>query len=168
MTSVLDQSGRVRPEYVHVPKLVRPGMLLALDDATLKWYDITPAATPVPRDIRELACDAVCRASQAGELELSGDLGFVILHRCGEDFYFLIVATWRNDNELWETVRAKSGADEPGFEPWPTEGTHRPTFCVWELGAVCHEQQAWSRYLRSRRDVSARQAYLLDTHEGTV
>src|SRR5207253_10539067 len=118
--------------------------------------------------IRDLACDAVCRGSQSGELDLAGDLGFVILHRCGEDFYFLIVATWRNDNELWETVWAKTGAEETRFEPWPAEGTHRPTFCVWELGAVCHEQQAWSRYLRSRRDVSARQAYLLDTASGEV
>ena len=74
----------------------------------------------------------------------------MILHRCGESFYFLLVSTWRNDNELWETVWAKDGDDELGFQPWPIEGTHRPTFCVWELGAVWHEQQAWSRYLRSR------------------
>ena len=44
--------------------------------------------------------------------------------------------------------------------PWPADGTHRPTFCVWELGAVCHERQAWSAYLRSRRDAPARAAYV--------
>ena len=66
----------------------------------------------------------------------------MILHRCGEAFYFLLVSTWQNDNELWETVWAKNGSDDLGFRPWPLDGTHRPTFCVWELGAVWHEQRA--------------------------
>ena len=35
-------------------------------------------------------------------------------------------------------------------------GAHRPTFCVWELGAVCHERDAWSRVPRSARDEAAR------------
>ena len=92
----------------------------------------------------------------------------MILHRCGESFYFLIVATWRNDNEVWETVWAKNGESEVSFRPWTLEGTHRPTFCVWELGAVWHEQQAWSRFLRSPRGAAAREAYLRDTFEGQV
>ena len=79
----------------------------------------------------------------------------MILHRCGKSFYFLIVSTWRNDNELWDTVWAKNGDEEDVFSPWPVEGTHRPTFCVWELGAVWHEQQTWSEYLRSERDEAA-------------
>jgi hypothetical protein len=168
MSTVTDHQGKVGADYVHVPKVVRPGTILVLDDAVLKWYEIAPAPTPVPLRVRELAYDALCRGSRAGELELDGDLGFVILHRCGESFYFLLVSTWRNDNELWETVWAKDGADAATFEPWPVEGTHRPTFCVWELGAVCHEQQAWSRYLRSARDASTRQAYLLDNFAGDV
>ena len=95
-------------------------------------------------------------------MPLSDDLGFVILHRCGPDFYFLITCTWRNDNELWETVWAKTGDADAAFSPWPAAGTHRPAFCVWELGAVCHERLAWSRYLGSERDADARQAYLED------
>ena len=168
MSSLLERQGHVRPDYAHVPKIARPGSMLVLDEAVLKWYDIAREGTPVPLGVRERAYDALCRGSRSGELEISGDLGFVRLHRCGESFYFLIVATWRNDNELWETVWAKDGAGQQTFEPWPVEGSHRPTFCVWELGAVCHEQRAWSRYLRSTRNASARQAYLLDTYEGEV
>jgi hypothetical protein len=167
VNSVLERTGQVRHDYTHVPKLVRPGSILALDDAILKWYDIAPAAESVPYDVRELAYEALCHGARSGRLELSGDLGFVILHRCGESFYFLLVSTWRNDNELWETVWAKNGAGAT-FEPWPVEGTHRPTFCVWELGAVCHEQRAWSRYLRSPRAPSDRQEYLLDSFTGEV
>jgi len=168
MSTVLERSGQIRPDYTHVAKLVRPGSILFLEDAILKWYEIAPADAPVPVGIRERAYDALCGGARSGELELSGDLGFVILHRCGESFYFLLVSTWRNDNELWETVWAKTRSEDPTFEPWPIDGTHHPTFCVWELGAVCHEQRAWSRYLRSPRDASARQAYLLDAYEGEV
>lgn len=158
----------VRTEYLHIAKLIDPAPTIALGDATLKWYDIAPEAEPVPAEIRQLARDRLEQAEASGELDFSGDVGFVILHRCGESFYFLIASTWRNDNELWETVWAKPSDDENAFEPWLVEGTHRPTFCVWELGAVWHEQQAWSRYLRSERDDSAQQAYLQDSYEGPV
>ena len=168
MSSLVEQIGEVSPDYVHGPKLAQPRPILAFDQALLKWYDVAPESMPVPLGVRELAYDALCRGSRSGELDLCGDLGFVILHRCGESFYFLLVSSWRNENELWETVWAKTGADHASFAPWLTEGTHRPTFCVWELGVVCHEQRAWTRYLRSRRDASARQAYLLDTYQGEV
>ena len=166
--SVLERLGHVAADYVHVTKLARPGPRLVLADAVLKWYDIAPADAPVPLELRTLARAALAEASDEGRLGLSGDLGFVILHRCGPSFYFLLVSTWRNDNELWETVWAKDGDDDPGFRPWPVDGAHRPTFCVWELGAVCHEQLAWSRYLRSRRDEAAKEAYLRTSYEGPV
>ena len=49
--------------------------------------------------IRVLARGSLPRRAESGSLALDDDLGFVILHRCGESFYFLIVSTWRNDNE---------------------------------------------------------------------
>ena len=133
----------------------------------LKWYDIAPADEPVPGPIRALARATLRGAIDSDAIDLKDDLGFVILHRCGEGFFFLLVSTWRNDNELWETVWARSD-DAAGFRPWPLAGTHRPTFCVWELGAVWHEQQAWSRFLRSERDADAREAYLEDSFAGEV
>jgi hypothetical protein len=103
-----------------------------------------------------------------GDLGLEDGLGFVLLHRCGEDFYFLLVSTWRNENELWETVWAKCGGEDVFFHPWPTDGAHRPTFCVWELGAVAHEREAWTRFLESARDDAAKRAYLRDGYSGIV
>jgi hypothetical protein len=157
----------VSTEYRHLTKSATPALVIALGDSWLKWYDIAPADEPVPAPIRALARGTLRGAVESGAIELDDDLGFVILHRCGESFYFLLVSTWRNDNELWETVWAKAD-DSTGFEPWPLEGSHRPTFCVWELGAVCHEQRAWSRFLRSPRDEGAREAYLQDTFAGEV
>lgn len=165
--SAVEQVG-VRPDYEHLSKLVRPEASLTLGDTVLKWYDIAPAEAPVPLAIRALARRNLRDGARSGRLALSGELGFVILHRCGESFFFLLLSTWRNDNELWETVWAKNGDEAVSFRDWPIEGTHRPTFCVWELGAVGHEQQAWGRYLRTPRDEAAKQAYLHDLFEGEV
>ncbi len=164
--SVLERIGTIAPDYEHVAKLVSPGPSIVVADAILKWYDIAAESTPVEDDVRALAEVALREAARAGELSLAGDLGFVILHRCGESFYFLLISTWRNENELWETVWAKDGDSDQTFHAWPTEGTHRPTFCVWELAAVCHEQREWSRYLRSARDDTAKQAYVRSSFEG--
>ena len=165
--SVAAASEVVRPDYRHGLKLVQPASTVALGDAVLKWYDIAPREEPVAEHVRSLALRGLADAVRLGELRLGEALGFVILHRCGAGFHFLLVSTWRNDNELWETVWAKDG-DASGFHPWTLEGAHRPTFCVWELGAVWHEQQAWSRFLRSDRSPAAEAAYLQDAFEGEV
>jgi len=165
--TVLEKEG-VRPDYEHIAKVVVPGQSVSLGDAVLKWYDIAPEDAPIPVAIGDLARLGLADAARLGELRFGDSLGFVILHRCGESFYFLLVSTWQNDNELWETVWAKDGDDDPEFHPFPLEGSHRPTFCVWELGAVAHEQAAWSRFLRSRRDRDARFEYLRDAFQGVV
>ena len=165
--NVLERNG-VRAGYEHCEKLALPGTSIALGDTVLKWYEIAREDAPVPASVADLARLGLVEASRLGELRLGGELGFVILHRCGEDFYFLCVATWQNDNELWQTVWAKDGADDPEFHPWPMDGTHRPTYCVWELGAVMHERKAWIRFLRSRRDQEARHEYLRDSFAGAV
>ena len=158
----------VRLEYRHRLKLVEPASTVALGDAVLKWYDIAPPDEPVSEHVRALARRGLADAARLGELRLGDALGFVILHRCGAGFHFLLVSTWQNDNELWETVWAKDGDDDPEFHPWPLDGSHRPTFCVWELGAVAHERLAWSHYLLSDRAETATRDYLRDSFEGLV
>ena len=165
MQTAARTQAEVGHDYEHVTKAVTPGQILDLDPTRLKWYEIARRQAPVPAHIRELALRGL-RSTGADGLELREELGFVILHRCGDDFYFLIVSTWRNDNELWQTVWAKNGDDDPAFRSWHTDGGHRPTFCVWELAAVCHERLAWSAYLRSERDDAARAAYLADVCDG--
>ena len=60
---------------------------------------------------------------------------------------------------------AKDGSDA-GFAPLPRPGPHLGTFCVWKLGAVWHEQQAWVRYLMSAQGEEAERVYLGDCFEG--
>jgi hypothetical protein len=159
---------RIPHDHRHVAKLATPAPGMTRAGSALKWYEVARATAPVPDEIRALAREGLERASRAGDLALADDVGFVILHRCGRDFYFLLVCTWRNGNEVWETVFAKDGQADPVFRPWPGDGPHRPTFCVWELGVVCHEARAWTRYLRSDRNAAALQTYLDDGFDGSV
>jgi len=78
----------------------------------------------------------------------------------------LLVCRWRNNNELWETVYTKDG--QADFELSASSAATRATFCVWELGVVGHERQAWTAYLRSPRDTPALAAYLANRFAGAV
>ena len=159
--------------YLQFPKLIQPGAALEVKGARLKWYEVAPPDQPVPIEIHTMARAYLDAEGQADRLTFDSaadlnDLGFVVLHRCGESFYFLLVSTWRGSNELWESVYAKPYAAATDFSLWPREGRHVPTFCVWELGAVWHEQQAWVRFLRSGRDEAAVEAYMRDQIYGPV
>ncbi len=63
--------------------------------------------------------------------------------------------------------RTKDSLQKEGFALFPLS-THVPTFCVWEMGPVCHEQQAWVRYLLSERNEDAKVAYVNDRFSGLI
>jgi hypothetical protein len=151
----------VGENYLQVPKHVTPGEPLQLSGALLKWYEVHLPDQPVPSEIVQLARNYLSATS----LEARG-LGFVILHRCGESFYFLIVCTWRNSNEIWKTVFYKDGEAMPEFALFPREGDHRPMLCVWEMVPTWHEQKAWVRFLTSSRDEVAGRQWLDDRFSG--
>jgi hypothetical protein len=76
------------------------------------------------------------------------------------------VCTWRNCNELWETVYYKDGPAMQFFELFSREAAHKPVFCVWELVPVWHEQLAWRRFLASARDLRGARTWLSDVYAG--
>ena len=159
-------TGNVPDSYRHYPKRIAPGDDLVAGSAHLKWYDIRRAESVIGDDTQRDARAFLRAEMDAGRLNLKGELGFVILHLCGESFFFLIVNAWRSANELWETVYAKEG--DESFKLWPRDDTHKPTFCVWELGAVIHEQKTWTQFLYSARDENARDAWIGDRFTGEV
>lgn len=147
----------VDPSYRHEPKNFGCEPPLELPGALLKWYGLHTADLPIPEEISLLA-----REGLASDPPAASGLGFVILHRCGMDFYFLIVCTWRNSNELWESVLYKNGDAMKGFEVFPRQRSHLATLSVWELAPVLREKEAWGRFLRSPRDEAAGRFWLSD------
>ena len=161
LTTILGNDPGVKENYKHTPKRANPADPVETNGALFKWYDLSPDNEPVPNEIERLARDYLARTS----LEARG-LGFIILHRCGSDFYFLIVNTWRGNNEVWETVFYKDGDRMEDFALWPRDKMHKPTFCVWELAPVWHETKSWERFLLSERDEAAAQIWLGDMYSG--
>lgn len=160
----------VDPAYRHYPKQARFVAARTVGAATLKCYHLTAPDAPVPETVVAQA-DAWFTAHAPDELA-AGDCGFVIVHRCGADFHFLLASVWRGSNELWEAVWYRMG-DMTAFAPFdaaypPDVGVVRPTFCVWELGIVAHESAAWGRYLASSRDGTALAVWKGDGFDGVV
>jgi hypothetical protein len=163
LAEILTTDPGVKESYRHISKWVSAGDPLQTGATLLKWYELAPANDHVSESISHLARACLAR----GSLEASG-LGFVILHRCTNEFYFLIVNTWRGNNEVWETVFYKDGDSMSDFAPFPREGAHKPTFCVWELAPVWHEKEAWERFLKSSRDQAAAEEWLRDRYAGSA
>jgi hypothetical protein len=159
--SILDSGAGLDDGYRHITKEVRSGRTLMTEGALFKWYEVHAPDREVPESISALARTFLERTS----LEARG-FGFVILHRCGEGFYFLIVSTWKNSNEVWETVFYKDGDAMSDFALFPRDSQHKPVFCVWELVPVCHEQQSWVRFLTSARDEGAAERWSNDVYSG--
>jgi len=158
---VLDADTRV------FPKEVRPGPVLVLPDAVLKWYDMAEAGTEL-EELSRRARAFIEAESAAGDLVLEDSLGFVELHHC-TTIAFLIVMTWRRNNELWQTTYLADLTDPETPFSRVTESVHghRPGLCIWEQVPVWHERAAWVRYIGSARDEKAKRAYLDDVYTGT-
>lgn len=155
--------------YRHVTKRTTPRSPLVLPDAYLKWYDLARADQTIRSDMDAQARAFVREEAAAGRLPIAADLGFVIHHLSGESIHLLLVCTWRNNNEMWESAYYKD-IREPGspYRPVPPERGHRGVICVWEFGAVAHEHLAWTAYLRSARDEAAKRAYLEWQFSGSI
>jgi hypothetical protein len=158
-------TGSVTSDYRHIVKQVVPGDEISVGGARLKWYHVHRTDQSIPAELDQQARDFLRAEANAGTLAFDNEYGFVIVHLSGEAFYFLLVSTWRGANEVWETVYVNDGR---GFEPGgaPQVGPHRATFCVWELAAVLHERDAWTRVLQSARDDAAVEAYFADRYAG--
>lgn len=127
-----------------------------------KWYDLADDPAEIsPQDIHNAR---LCIEYAEEDFQNIDDLGFVIMHRCGEN-YLLLVCTWRSENELWESVYYDGSGN---FEIWDRNKTHLPTYCVWEMGIVYHESQSWKKYLGSGREEKDKEEYLNDFFEGEV
>lgn len=156
------------PDYRHRSKTAVPHGTQIVGRAVLKLYDLYEAAHPISAETRSKALIALQDFAPNLALDIAG---FAILHQCSANFAFLLISTWRGNNELWQSVHY---IDSPRiafapFDPaYPAPPNLRPTFCVWELGIAAHEAQAWQRYLRSGRTAADLDIWLIDCLSGPV
>jgi hypothetical protein len=161
----------VSPGYRHHQRLITPGPHLRLGRGAIKWYEIRRPDAPMPEGLEEETKAFLRTELEAKRLDVEGQPGFVMLHLAGSargpnTVALLLVSTWRQDNEVWESVYWKFL--DGGSYQRVVKGDHSATYCVWELAAVWHERQAWTRYLESARDQAALDAYMADSFSGLV
>ena len=152
---------QVSPTYIHYEKVIRCNGVIAPTICRLKWYDINRSDQPIEPAIRDLAHSFVSRKLTSDGKPSAQELGFVLLHRCGDGFYFLGLCTWRGNNELWKTIFYIETLTMEDFAFFEQDEPHKDTFCVWELAVVSHETQAWTTYLRSNRTDQDADRYLM-------
>ena len=155
-------------DYQHRSKIAHPQGVQVFGRTALKWYDLAETTVPISDSTRSKAQDSLTSFAAA----LTSDLaGFVILHQCSASFAFLLISTWRGNNELWQSVLYIDTplSDFAPFPPaFPQAPALRPTFCVWELGIVNHEAQVWQRYLSSGRTDADLLTWRADCFTGAV
>ena len=164
----LARLGNVVPEgYTYYEKLVTAGEDLSLPQAYLKWYDIYAPGAEITAAEGARSRAFLAAEVAAGRLALEGDLGFVLLHRAGPGLLLLVI-TWRQTNELWESIFVQDAAAAGGYRPLTFANGQWGTYCVWELGPIWHERHAWVRFLSSPRDEAAKLAYVNDRFVGRI
>jgi len=157
---------QVSADYVHAPKIAQPRNVFSLSTTCLKWYGVYPAERPFADHEVEAAQAFLADEVSCGRLALEHEVGFVVQHRClGGDI--LYVCTWRENNEVWETLYFKQAGAKPAFEV-VSRATKTGTFCVWVIPVVAHEQRAWVKFLTSKRDNADLLAYFCDCLCGSV
>ena len=165
---LLDRVGELPGSYRHEDRVSTPGEPLMLSNAIVKWTGVHRADCPITPDLTEAARAFVRRLDRAGALRVEHGLGFVV-HHVSTNHAFLLIAFWRDKNELWIAHYLRAIDDRiDAFEPFPYDAPSAPAACVWELSPIWHERQAWSQYLRSARDAAAKRAYLDDRPSGVA
>lgn len=158
--------GNVPVGYRHHERRVVAGAPLALPGALLKWSTVHRSGTVVPPEAEAAARAHVRAEAAAGRIERGHGLGFVVFHHSDTTAY-LIVSTWYQTQELWQSLFVRDLAGEAGYRR-VRPGFDWSTICVWELAPVWHERRAWVRYLASARDAAAKRTYLDDRMAGTT
>ncbi|NIF04348.1 hypothetical protein F3J23_02745 [Chryseobacterium sp. Tr-659] len=143
-------------------KYASPKGIFTVGKTRFKWYDLALDLSEISK--QDLNDAQICIENADENFQDTNDLGFIIMHRCGEH-YLLLVCTWRSENELWESVYYNGSGK---FEIWDRIPPHLPTYCVWEMGIVYHESRAWKKYLGTTKDEDDKNNYLNDIFEGEV
>ena len=164
----ISELGNIIPEeYKYYKKKITPGSLLHLPGASLKWYELYPSGFEITRKQAIEARAFLESEAKKGRLKLESELGFTIMHRAG-DYLLMLLCTWRNTNEVWESIYLKNTDHTASYTALKFDDNHKGTYCVWELGIVWHERNAWVRYMESARDDVSKQAYLNDQFSGMI
>jgi hypothetical protein len=164
-TLSLDHLGNVPSAYRHEWKVAEAIDVIVLPQTIFKWYHVHAEGVPVSAELDAEARAVLIEAATGGVWTHEYGLNIAQLHVASRHA-FLIAGVWRGHNELWMRSYGKELASGGPFVRVDLGGEDAPTYCVWELGVICHERMAWHRYLFSERAEADKRAWLADTYTG--
>ena len=150
-----------------IKKKIEPGSQLNLSTASFKWYNLYPHDSYITSEQVSETKEFIEDEVKSGKLKFENELGFVILHRAGNNL-LLLITSWRNTNEIWETIYFKEAVKEEVYKPMKFKTDHKGTYCVWELGIVWHERNAWVKFINSKRNNESKLNYMSDLFSGEI
>lgn len=164
----ITELGNIIPEaYTYYKKKIEPGSQLKLSTASFKWYNLYPYDSIITSGQVSESKEFIENEVKSGKLKFENELGFVILHRAGNNL-LLLITSWRNTNEIWETIYFKEAVKEEVYKPMKFKTDHKGTYCVWELGIVWHERNAWVKFINSKRNNESKLNYMSDLFSGEI
>lgn len=154
--------GNIPQSYQHEPRFVVPWRIVTTPLLALKQYSMMKHIHPPEKGISSVE-QFLKSEIKSRRIQPYSGIGFAIL---SEDM--LNVARWDNQypivlkNDIYiyerENIKTATLADirETGV------------FCIWELGIVSHERNAWKRFLASRHTEQDKKRYLEDFTAGPL
>lgn len=158
---ILDNIGNIREEYEHKQRTARIRGIVETPRLCLKVYSMAKDLHPTEKTMRK-TYQLLKEHIDKGKISPLIGLGFAIL---SEDI--LNVARWDDEypivlkNQLYGFDRSIKSAK-------PLDITDVGTFCIWELGIVNHEKEAWKKFLESTRRWFHKKEYLENFIQGKL
>jgi hypothetical protein len=152
----------VRADYVHEPRIVKPQGLVVTRDCAIKLYSMMRTQEVNKREI-EYVRRMIRDELDTGRIKRYSGAGFGIL---SEDVFNL--ARWdinypiviMNDIYNYQDGKLKTAK--------LADVRETGSFCIWELGIVSHERDAWEKFLASERTEKDKIRYLDDFMKNPV
>ncbi len=166
-TLSLAELGNVPQTYRHEWRVAAAREPILLPHTIFKWYHVHREGVPVPPALDVEAQGVLIDAAMGGAWTPEYGLNFAMLH-VSTAHAFVIASVWRGHQEMWHRAYYKELAADGPFTRVAVTGEDAPTYCVWELGVICHERMAWHRYLFSEKTEADKHAWLADTFSGRV
>jgi len=166
-TIQLENIANVPEDYKSMPRTsVYTGLIIS-PELILKTYQMLKADEHFNPSLVANACRFLEREIERKKVDPMSGMGFAILSTD-----MLNVARWGAGgnarvlfNQLYQfSPNMKDPLDWSDRLSIEKSGS----FCIWELGIVANEKEAWKRYLASKRTAEDKKAYLDSRMEGDL
>ena len=152
----------VSKKYEHKQMEAVCSSVIAEPYLSLKFYEMYLSGKPFDKNLIKQSTDFLHNEIKKGRIETYIGTGFAIL---SEDM--LNVAIWDNEHPI--VLKNQIYGYKKDFERAELlDMGDVGSFCIWELGIVNHERNAWKKFLESDKTEEEKLKYLFRVYDGLL